>query len=45
MVPYALNPRTPPLRYIRFRGFDFANCAEIELRTVRVRRGFVLLVK
>ena len=44
-VPYAKKTKDTPPRYIRFRGFTNANCAEIELRTVPKRGGLVIIVR
>ena len=45
-VPYALRPKQNPPRYIRFRNFTNANCAEIELRTVPYsKRGLAIVVR
>ena len=45
-VPYALRPKQKPPRYIRFRNFTNANCAEIELRTVPYSKsGLAIFVR
>lgn len=45
-VPYAKRQKDKPPRYIRFRDFTNANCAEIELRTVPYKpSGTIILVR
>lgn len=43
-VPYAKRVKNTP-RYIRFRNFTNANCAEIELRTVSSVSGLIIIVR